>query len=86
MSTKMPIIETLKKSYRKMALKHHPDRGGDTKIFQGITEAYEILSNTKKRSLYDMHGLEAATQGQEPTNAQDIFSSFLVITVHLDFW
>jgi len=68
--------ETLKKSYRKMALKHHPDRGGDTKIFQGITEAYEILSNTKKRSLYDMHGLEAATQGQEPTNAQDIFSSF----------
>lgn len=45
--------EDIKKAYRKLAGKHHPDRGGDTKIFQKLQEAYDTLGNPQKRSEYD---------------------------------
>jgi DnaJ-class molecular chaperone len=45
--------EDIKKAYRKLAGKHHPDRGGDTKTFQKLQEAYDTLSNPQKRSSYD---------------------------------
>jgi curved DNA-binding protein len=45
--------EEIKKAYRKMASVHHPDKGGDTKLFQEIEEAYRILSDPEKRSQYD---------------------------------
>lgn len=67
----------LKKSYRKLALKHHPDRGGNKDIFQKITDAYEILNDDNKRKIYDMHGIEAVRQGMGgPNDANDVFSSF----------
>lgn len=50
---------TIKQAYRKLAAKHHPDRGGDTASFQKIQEAYETLSNSEKKQQYDnphMHG------------------------------
>ena len=45
--------EEIKKAYRKLAMKHHPDRGGDAAKLQQVNEAYEILSNSDKRSAYD---------------------------------
>lgn len=45
--------DEIKKSYRKLASKHHPDKGGDTAMFQQIEEAYRILSDPQKRQEYD---------------------------------
>ena len=46
--------EEIKKAYRKKAMETHPDRpDGDAELFKRITEAYEILSNSDKRSAYD---------------------------------
>jgi len=47
--------EEIKTAYRKLAMKHHPDKGGDQKKFQTITEAYETLSDPDKKAFYD-HG------------------------------
>jgi DnaJ-class molecular chaperone len=41
-----------------MALEHHPDRGGDTEKFKQIQKAYEILSDDRRRSIYDQTGQE----------------------------
>jgi len=52
----------LKKSYRKLAMKFHPDRNPDDKEaednFKAVNEAYQILSNDEKRAIYDRYGKE----------------------------
>lgn len=45
--------EEIKKAYRQKVKQHHPDTGGDDETFKKISEAYEILSNSDKRSAYD---------------------------------
>jgi curved DNA-binding protein len=45
--------EEIKSAYRKLAAKHHPDRGGDTAQFQEIQSAYDVLSDPVKRQEYD---------------------------------
>lgn len=54
--------EVIKKAYRKMALKYHPDRNPDDKeaeeMFKRINEAYEVLSDDSKRQIYDNYGKE----------------------------
>lgn len=57
----------LKKAYRKAALKFHPDKPtGNEEKFKDVGEAYNILSDKDKRSIYDQYGLEAARTGQVP--------------------
>lgn len=57
--------DEIKKAYRKQALKFHPDRNpGDAEAerrFKDISEAYEVLSDDKKRALYDRYGAEGVT-------------------------
>lgn len=45
--------DEIKRAFRRMASQHHPDRGGDTKKFQSIQEAYATLSDDQKRAEYD---------------------------------
>jgi curved DNA-binding protein len=45
--------QEIKQAYRKMAAKHHPDRGGSTEQFQKVEEAYRTLSDEGKRQQYD---------------------------------
>jgi molecular chaperone DnaJ len=54
----------IKKSYHKLAHKYHPDKkGGDSDKFKEITEAYSVLSDTKKRAAYDQFGVGANGAG-----------------------
>lgn len=64
----------LKKAYRKLALQYHPDkhRGSDEKTlkeaeerFREVAEAYEILSDSKKRKIYDQHGMAGLSASAE---------------------
>ena len=48
--------DEIKKAFRKLAHKYHPDRGGDEKEFKNINEAYQVLSNDRRRSEYDQYG------------------------------
>lgn len=72
----------IKKAYRKLAMKYHPDKNqGDKKAeeqFKSCTEAYEVLSDEKKRQIYDTYGHDGLKSSgySGPGSAEDIFSSF----------
>lgn len=65
----------IKKAYRKLAIKHHPDKGGNPETFKEISRAYEILSDPQKRDLYDKYG-EDGLEGQTAQDPTDIFDLF----------
>ncbi len=64
---KNATTDEIKKAYRKLALKYHPDRNPDNKEaeekFKEATEAYEVLSDDKKRPLYDQYGFAGLEGG-----------------------
>ena len=72
--------DEIKKAFRKLARTHHPDAGGDEAKFKEINEAYEVLSDEKKRELYDQYGTANENQipwggaaGGQGFNYEDIF-------------
>ncbi|XP_058082872.1 dnaJ protein ERDJ3B [Magnolia sinica] len=78
--------EQIKRAYRKLALKYHPDKNPGNeeanKKFADINNAYEVLSDREKRNIYDRYGEEGLKQQAAGggrgggMNIQDIFSSF----------
>ena len=46
----------IKSAYKKAAVKHHPDKGGDEAAFRRVARAYEVLSDPEQRRRYDAHG------------------------------
>ena len=60
--------DEIKKAFRKLARTHHPDAGGDEAKFKEINEAYEVLSDEKKKALYDQYG--TANENQIPWGGQ----------------
>ena len=79
--------DEIKKAYRKLAMKYHPDRNPDNaeaeEKFKEASEAYEVLSDGEKRSMYDRMGHNAfeggyggGSGGFGGFSAEDIFSQF----------
>ncbi|KAJ3605315.1 hypothetical protein NHX12_027364 [Muraenolepis orangiensis] len=64
--------DDIKKAYRRMALKFHPDKNSDADAedkFKEIAEAYEILTDPKKRGIYDQYGEEGLKNGNGVSTA-----------------
>ena len=77
--------DEITKAYRKLAMRHHPDRGGDAQEFQKISQAYDILGNEQKRKQYDNPQPQFNHQGRNPfefgfgpnaDHIRDIFEQF----------
>ncbi|KAI4837210.1 DnaJ protein [Plasmodium brasilianum] len=82
---KYASTEEIKKAYRKLSKKYHPDKATDKNSnnrFNEIVEAYEILSDEEKRKVYDHHGLQAAKNvernkmDEDPTDHFNVYESF----------
>ncbi len=74
--------DEIKKAYRKLAIKYHPDKNQGNKeaenYFKEATEAYEILSSTEKRKMYDQYGFEGlnAASGAGGHDFSSVFREF----------
>lgn len=80
---KTATLDEIKKAYRKLAMKHHPDRNPGNaeaeELFKQAAQAYEVLSDEKKRATYDQYGHENYQnmgQGGPQMDMNDIFKHF----------
>jgi molecular chaperone DnaJ len=81
--SKTATVDEIKKAYRKLAMKHHPDRNPGNpeaeELFKQAAEAYEVLSDEKKRTAYDQYGhsgYQNMNSGGQGMNMDDIFKHF----------
>lgn len=74
--------DEIKKAYRKMAKKHHPDKGGDEEMFKEIQKAYDVLGDAEKRDHYDKTG---DTNNQKDSPEKILMAIFGAIIEDGDF-
>lgn len=80
--SKNASIDEIKRAYRKLASKHHPDRGGSKEEFQRIEEAYRILSDPQQRQQYDnpqpqfQHDFSGFNFGTQDDIMNELFGQF----------
>ncbi|CAE6349540.1 DnaJ-related protein spj1 OS=Schizosaccharomyces pombe (strain 972 / ATCC 24843) GN=spj1 PE=2 SV=2 [Rhizoctonia solani AG-1 IB] len=70
---------TIKKAYKKLSKKYHPDKNTTPEAkdkFVDVSRAYEVLSDSEKRAIYDRHGEEGLKQHEAGRNAPDPFNMF----------
>lgn len=70
---KSASADDIKRAYKKLAVQNHPDKGGDEKKFQEISNAYDVLSDPKKKQEYDSGG---SNGNRFNGNHDDIFAHF----------
>jgi len=81
-TSRSATVEEIKKSYRMLAIKYHPDKNPDDpsaeEKFKEAAEAYEVLSSSEKRQRYDQFGHQGTNGGYGGggMNMEDIFSQF----------
>ena len=71
-------VDDIKKAYRNLAREHHPDKGGDPEKFKEIQEAHEVLTDERRRQVYDTTGSTNEQQSQGPPAGfpfSDIFAN-----------
>src|SRR6185312_1823434 len=68
---------TIRKAYRKLAARFHPDHGGNRDQFQKIKRAYEILSDPEQRDFYDSTGAAMPAQHDLESKAQETATGVL---------
>eukprot|EP00941_MAST-03F_sp_MAST-3F-sp1_P003463 g3463.t1 len=75
-------LKTIKKAFRKLAVKHHPDKGGDPEKFKQVSEAYATLSDPEKKRDYDRFGKRSGggnagrSAGFQQAQAEELFRQF----------
>jgi molecular chaperone DnaJ len=80
--SRQATLEEIKVSYRRLALKHHPDKNPGDKVaeeqFKLVSEAYQVLSDSEKRQIYDLYGHAGLADLDVGgfSGFEDIFSSF----------
>lgn len=67
--------DDIKRAYRRLAMKHHPDRGGDQAQMQEVQQAYDTLSDPQRRRAYDNPQPQGMNFNFGDSGFQDIFSS-----------
>lgn len=68
-------LEEIKKSYKNLAIKNHPDKGGNLEYFKNISEAYQVLTDPEKKKVYDNGNIYDNLRGQnEFTDPFELFN------------